>query len=220
MELARFGKLLVRVNCSIFSAAPSFLRCIYFNARSLCNKFGSLRGLLATHEFDVVLVVETWLSNTILDSQLLSLLPYNVIRCDRKGRRGGGVAVFFKNELTMSQVPIDSLYSSVEVCALDFVGITGKRLRLICSYVAPDVTSLEFSNAIQCINSLSCDSLPVCLVGDFNLPGIDWTTFSFPQQPHYNSFMYDMVFHNGFSQFITVPTRGKSVLDLLFTNES
>ncbi|MCP4488721.1 MAG: hypothetical protein GY820_15615 [Gammaproteobacteria bacterium] len=120
----------------------------------------------------------------------------------------------------MAQVPIDSLYSSVEVCALDFVGITGKRLRLICSYVAPDVTPLEFSNAIQCMNSLLCDSLPVCLVGDFNLPGIDWTTFSFPQQPHYNSFMYDMVFHNGFSQFITVPTRGKSVLDLLFTNES
>ncbi len=219
MELARFGKLLARVSCPVRSTASSLLRCIYFNARSLCNKISSLRGLLATLEFDVVLVVETWLSNAILDSQLLAFLPYTIIRCDRQDKRGGGVSVFYKRELKAVPVPLDPIYSSVELCALDLVN-SGAHFRLICSYLAPYVVPLSISTTIQCINSLSCGTSPVCLVGDFNLPGIDWSSLSFPQQPHYASFMFDMVFFNGFSQFITVPTRGKSVLDLLCTNDS
>ncbi|MCP4476079.1 MAG: hypothetical protein GY821_16275 [Gammaproteobacteria bacterium] len=219
MELARFGKLLARVNCQVRSASQSLLRCIFFNARSLCNKIGSLRGLLATLEFDVVLVVETWLTSAILDSHLLAFHPYNVIRCDRNVRRGGGVAVFYKSELKIVHVAVDPIYSAVELCALDIVG-NGAHFRLICSYLAPDVVPLSISNTIHCINSLSCVTLPVCLIGDFNLPAIDWSSLSFPQQPHYISFMFDMVFFNGFSQFVTVPTRGKSILDLLFTNDS
>ncbi|MCP4486730.1 MAG: endonuclease/exonuclease/phosphatase family protein, partial [Gammaproteobacteria bacterium] len=183
MELARFGKLLARGNCSTRFASP-LLSCIYLNARSLCNKIGSLRGLLATLEFDVVLVVETWLSGAILDSQLHACLPYNILRCDRPYRRGGGVAIFYKSELRMVHVPIDPIYSEVELCALDLVGRVNS-VRLICSYLAPDAVPVSISSTIHCINSLTCEALPVCLVGDFNMPGIDWTTLSFSQQPHY-----------------------------------
>ena len=41
---------------------PDFIHCICINARSLCNKLFELHGLLYSGSFDIIFVVESWLT--------------------------------------------------------------------------------------------------------------------------------------------------------------
>ena len=49
----------------------------------------------------MVAVTETWLSPDIFDSEVTHSFPgYSLLRCDRVGRQGGGVALYIKEDLT------------------------------------------------------------------------------------------------------------------------
>ncbi|MCP4492583.1 MAG: hypothetical protein GY820_35545, partial [Gammaproteobacteria bacterium] len=163
-------------------------------------------------------MTETWLNDTIPDSLLLYDTAFCVARCDRVEQRGGGVALFYKKSFKVAPVFIDSCFSSVEVVAVDVISSSLCTIRIICAYCPPDCDPINVSLLIECITSLCLDRV-VCLVGDFNMPGIDWGTLRFPNTARYESFMFDMVFHNGLTQYIRHPTRGNSILDLLFSND-
>ena len=61
------------------------------NARSLSGKLDEVIMLLQNHEMDLLCPSETFLTAQVLDK--FRLFPgYNLIRRDREGRRGGGVA--------------------------------------------------------------------------------------------------------------------------------
>jgi len=87
------------------------------NIRSLCNKQNDFALFLAVESPDVVCVTETWLHADIPDS-LLCCKGYNVIRCDRNGR-GGGVAMFVRNNIKFSPVDISSEFSMLELTCVD-----------------------------------------------------------------------------------------------------
>ncbi|MDW0252237.1 MAG: reverse transcriptase family protein, partial [Nitrososphaeraceae archaeon] len=56
------------------------------------------------------------------------------------------------------------------------------------------------------------------LLGDFNLPGIVWTSYSFPlNQP--SSCLCEFLFNSGFHQIVNSPTRGMNILDLVFVSD-
>jgi len=82
------------------------------NIRSLCNKQNDFALFLDVESPDVVCVTETWLHADIPDS-LLCCKGYNVIRCDRNGR-GGGVAMFVRNNIKFSPVDIPSEFSMLD----------------------------------------------------------------------------------------------------------
>ena len=46
------------------------LNILYYNARSLVPKLDELALLIETHNPDIVCIVETWLSDDILDSEI------------------------------------------------------------------------------------------------------------------------------------------------------
>lgn len=73
-----------------------------FNSQSLCarklTKLDELRDILSVSNVDVMCISETWLSEKISDS-VLCVHGYQIIRHDRVGRIGGGIAVLIKNEL-------------------------------------------------------------------------------------------------------------------------
>ena len=85
------------------------------------------------YDIDVAAVTETWLNNSVASSDL-TITGYNLIRCDRLRRKGGGLCVFVKNclvdRLTLPLLHTCSngdefrevLYLKVTVC------------RNICSY--------------------------------------------------------------------------------------
>ncbi|XP_059348049.1 serine/threonine-protein kinase PAK 2-like [Ammospiza nelsoni] len=86
------------------------MRCMYTNAHSLGNKQEELEAMVQLQSYDVVAITETWWDdshswNTALDG-------YKCLRRDRKGRRGGGVALYIKQ--TFDAVEIETKEDGVE----------------------------------------------------------------------------------------------------------
>ena len=70
----------------------------YANARSLRIKTIALDMLLSHANYDVLSIVETYLSDSDSSAKCLvgSEGTYDLFRCDRDNRKGGGVAIFCK----------------------------------------------------------------------------------------------------------------------------
>ena len=73
------------------------LSVLYFNARSIVPKFHSLCSEVEIHKPDIVCLVETWLNDEILDSEI-TLTNYQLHRLDRN-RHGGGIIIYTHNNL-------------------------------------------------------------------------------------------------------------------------
>ena len=56
----------------------------------------------------------------------------------------------------------------------------------------------------------------IVMFGDFNLPLIQWSNFTFPNTMPYNTFA-ECINENSLTQHVNFPTRGSNILDLVFT---
>lgn len=81
---------------------PGKLSICSLNSQSICarrlSKLDELRRIAAISNVDVICVCESWLNERI-DDKVIMLDGYQVIRCDRIGRLGGGVMMYVKNGL-------------------------------------------------------------------------------------------------------------------------
>ena len=89
----------------------------YLNARSLLSKLDELRVLCLANNYDIVCIVESWLSQDILDSEL-AITGYTIFRRDRN-RHGGGIIIFVKDTLSCTILP-SSTSPSMEFISLTF----------------------------------------------------------------------------------------------------
>ena len=76
---------------------PAHLKCVYTNARSMGNKQEELEAIIQQDDYDLVAITETWWDNShdwhaVMDG-------YRHFRKDRPTRRGGGVALYVKEQL-------------------------------------------------------------------------------------------------------------------------
>ena len=75
----------------------------HLNARSLNKNIFELKQVLDKTHFDAFAVSETWFTkNTPRDRYMLD--NYNIIRSDRKNKRGGGVCLFLGKQYTKFKV--------------------------------------------------------------------------------------------------------------------
>lgn len=94
------------------------------NARSLLNMTVDFNWLIHSYAPSLICVTETWLNNTISEVEFLPP-GYSVLRKDRADSRGGGVALFIKNNIKFSMLP--DLPDSESVWCK--IAIGGKRNR-------------------------------------------------------------------------------------------
>ena len=81
------------------SSSPN-IKFAMLNARSVKNKTAELVDYVVEHELDIVAICETWLSpDDAAPIGQLTPRGFNLKHIPRTGRRGGGVAVLFKNQL-------------------------------------------------------------------------------------------------------------------------
>jgi hypothetical protein len=92
-------------------------------------------------------------------------------------------------------------------------------ITIFCAYLPPDISAESFDVAMKSICTLWPSESVCIIVGDFNLPDIDWLS----EHPRFNGSksiaLHDMFTDLACSQFISSPTRGNNVLDLLFCND-
>ena len=61
--------------CAPIGMGSGYLRCKVLNARSIVNKIRDLQALMITENLDAVAITETFLSQDILDSEVLDDMP-------------------------------------------------------------------------------------------------------------------------------------------------
>ncbi len=189
---------------------------LYLNIRSVKSKSDALEAMLLGFEtLPIVLLSETWLSADDPDLLLPCHKSYNIYRCDRFERRGGGVLIMvpkvISSHLTV-QSSITDVFESIWVNL--FLG-ENIRVRLGLCY-SPPATNSE--TLIKHLEPILNDPIPTAIFGDFNYPDIDWEKISAPPRFGQENFL-NFVLRAGLHQEVAFCTRQNNVLDLVLVNE-
>ncbi|RMC16129.1 hypothetical protein DUI87_08341 [Hirundo rustica rustica] len=161
---------------------------------------------------DVVTITETWWDESHGWSTALD--GYKLFRRDTKGRRVGRVALYIGEDF--DAIGIETNVDGIECLWVRIKGKANKadiQLGVCC---CPPNQEEEVDNLFyKQLDNVSGSSALV-LVGGFNLPDICWelNTAEKRQSKKFLECMED----NFLSQLVGEPTRGRSMLDLLFAN--
>lgn len=170
-------------------------------------------------------ITESWLKSYISDAQI-SIKNYNSFRADRPKRTGGGCLLYVHSNLIVTnESSYSDNYNSLVMCSIDsmnaFVAVI---------YRPPDSSIESFRNLLaklqEHMDTLTKDERTpdIYILGDFNLPGIDWEYCTQSQSEHSNSqgagnTLLEFMDYNFLTQMIQEPTRGENTLDLVLTNK-
>ena len=142
----------------------TYLRILYYNARSLLPKLDYLCATVEAENPDVC-ITETWLSNEIEKSEL-SIHNYHVFRLDRD-RHGGGVLVYVNQNLTVNV--LSAGYRGLE---LFVISVSCKQLKYCIGvfYRPPSTGTDIFDTLGTALGSLDSSHFSnFVLLGDFNV---------------------------------------------------
>ena len=124
---------------------------------------------------DVLLVTESWLYHGISSALLDPDSEHYVLRKDRGHNRGGGVCAFVSRAFNVVQIDIDSLFDNIELLSFDL--ISGRsRLRFFVVYRPPHHRSDDMKLLTERLYRYTAKSHANIVTGDFNCPGINWST--------------------------------------------
>ena len=126
------------------------LSLLYYNARSLYSKMDELATLCSLHHPEIVCIVETWLSEDVLDSEI-SIPNYATIRHDCN-RHGGGILFLVHNSLSY-KVIVKS--PSLEFMLLSVTSnVTTSKLNIGLFYRPPSSAVQVMDDFYDCLQSL------------------------------------------------------------------
>ena len=172
------------------------------------------------HSVPFIALTETWLKSYIDDAQL-DIPGYNLFRSDRSARVGGGVLLYSHENLPISNVKTyDDQICQVLICTCE----TSKTVICVL-YRPPDAAVLSFRSCLDFIDDYIKDirdEYVLTLLGDYNLPVVNWTTHSMSNgalsQLESAGLLLDFMSENLCSQYVLQPTRQDNILDLFISN--
>ena len=199
--------------CRTIAPAPvSLMRVGHLNVRSLTRHLDDVNHLLLSENLDVLCLSESWLTESV-DDRMLVFPGYAIIRRDRSGRSGGGVAIIYRNSMTMVPLKVPSGDSQLESLWAQLTGrrsvIVGAIYRPPSGPTAPIIADMHD----QFVYVISKD-MPVYILGDTNF---DTNQTSKAGVGEYSRLLSDLSLH----QLITSPTRPgptASLIDHLITH--
>ena len=167
----------------------------------------------------MVAVSETWLNDTVADSELEIGFPDHAwFRRDR-GSRVGGVACAIRTSLLPLRLP-DPAGAECLLIRLRSASV----VVAVCYRPPDDDAALDkMTEALSVIQPQDCR---LVVVGDFNLPEIAWaaatdgasaTTPGIKRHTRRATHFIDACDGMGLKQWVSAPTRGDSTLDLVLT---
>jgi hypothetical protein len=192
------------------------LEILYMNVRSLSNKIHRLELLLSETEPDIAVLSETWTSDKITNPSI-SLNNYEIVsRSDRtntKDGRGGGVIIYAKNEISskIQNKPPNSTIMDIQVCEIKICDVT-----IVGVYRSPTTNN---DSDMKLINYLKDVPDMTTVVGDFNLPRVDWSN---PLcTPNHLQAYNDIIMEKFWDQLVEVPTHlAGNTLDIVLADRN
>jgi Reverse transcriptase (RNA-dependent DNA polymerase)/Endonuclease-reverse transcriptase len=155
----------------------NFFKIISLNAQSLANVDHILvfRHLLSDQIVDLIAVSETWLSSKNPD-KLCNVEGYKLIRNDREGLRGGGVAFFVKNDVTFKIIATSPNTFDPTQVEFIFIEVTLQhtKILIVSLYRRPDI-HCKFDKFFSELRKHTPTHDEIILLGDFNINFLDNT---------------------------------------------
>ena len=159
------------------------------NIRSYKNKFNEVLLFLKMEDPDILCLIETWLTKDVSDS-VFCPPGFNVVRRDRDSR-GGGVLLLIRSCISFRQICVPGCFSHIELICVD-VSLGCAVWRIIGYYRSggfDDIAREYAIDTIECLKFLCNGGETICLLGDFNLPLINWKFNQAPNNEIYNVFL-------------------------------
>ena len=187
-------------------------------SKALACNLHQFQDLVYSEDMDVVCVNETWLNESIDNSEILKD-NYIIFRKDRSHNRAGGVLVAIKIAAfkTIGEIPLPKHLQDLEVAAASVITSQDRKI-LFCSFYRPPDMDLCWINLFNKFLDWVCedfDNMVIC--GDFNYPKISWDAPDSSRGVNEQEFVEALHDHY-LTQIQRKPTRGTSVLDLVITS--
>ena len=187
---------------------PTRLLTFYANARSIVNKTSKLELDVAASRYDIIVLTETHLDSSISDGEIFPN-NYTIFRRDRRlnGRKGGGVLIVMRDNI--KAIPNDTSQYDSEFIFVDVLFSHNRKVTLGVFYRPPNNEIKPIEDLQAFLQELSTNEL--ILLGDFNLPEIDWSNNRVLRQSDVYILLMDVVQDNFLTPLTNEPTRSKSV---------
>ena len=196
----------------------------YTNATSLVNKWDAFNSHLIFLNYPhVVLITETWFNET----SITNLDNYHLYDKRRNQCRGGGVAVYIRNDIVSNEITDKTLTSNKIEQIWCNIKTNRDSILIGCIY-RPPTSDNEYNKSLDKILSRAKSLRDknrysgTLIVGDFNYPDIQWSNIG----GYYNESIkksslnfLDNICSNHFSQHVIEPTLGTNFLDLVLTDD-
>ena len=195
------------------------------NARSLRNKMGLLRKRAVDYEPQILSVTETFAKEGLNDGAF-KLDEYTMYRSDRVGRDGGGTILYVRNNVEQRVCRALNTHKCESSAWCWVIEKGGKKILVGSVYRSPNSTRENdklLLKQIEHANEIAGDNR-ILILGDFNVPGIDWSDMDTKQGASWiDRGMLDVVRDCFWYQHVRRDTRymnnQSSLLDLVFTKE-
>ena len=184
--------------------------CLYWNINGLRNKLPHLRHNFQA--YDVIALCETKLNDSVTDSTLMKDAlgeSHALFRRDRTSH-GGGVACFVRSELQPERIHPDPNGSEILVIYLRKISVL-----IAVVYRPPNTEDNErtFNSMLKAMSAIAGYNCPCIITGDFNFTQFPITKLSTSRLGRFMNHCANL----GLKQCVSSPTRGKRMLDLVFT---
>ena len=181
--------------------------------------------LVETNKPQIISVTESWGKEWINDG-IFSLKGYSMYRDDRENKEGGGTILYISNKIEHRACkPLNTNdFESSTWCWVIEKG--GKKILVGSVYRSTSSTAQnnrQLLNKIIKANNIAGENR-LLLLGDFNVPKVDWTEKSLLRGAERIETQFLDVINDSFLyQHVKEPTRFRneesSILDLIFTKE-
>lgn len=207
------------------------LKIYYQNVRGLRTKTHNFYNQICCNDYDIVILVETWLNNNILSHELFDN-RYTVYRRDRETsshhnkKDGGGVLIAVNNKYISKRMnswesECEDVWVTVDIC-LGKHNRSSKQIALCAVYLPPPVSQSVLDHYLDKCNYVCEHNLCTCIVGDFNLSLIDWASLNKNNNsyviPGIGTHLVDFVNLHKLCQANNIPNKSNKILDLVLTN--
>ncbi|KAF2344967.1 Endonuclease/exonuclease/phosphatase, partial [Trinorchestia longiramus] len=173
------------------------LKMLVGNVQSLLPKMSELQAIASKLSHDIIAINETWLdlNGRHLPAEV-SIKGYVLHNVDKPSHsnRGGGSLIYVKEKL---QPQIKTKRATTTEPH------PGQTIKIVLVYRNPTCTAIEDDEFYDCLDIILSTPHETLIMGDFNLPHINWTTRQ-SQAP--GSKLIDLMNTNSLQQHVNEPT--------------
>lgn len=203
-----FSDCFIDLNCKLQKG----LKITHVNIQSITNKIDHVNLLLHNNNIDVLCLTETWLSDSIDDSEL-KINNYSFCRLDRLNDKShGGILCYVKDGISFKQ-NTDLYVSDVEALWIEINLPKTKPIIVGTVYRAPSCT-VDYLEKVDSIFQ-KCNSIydDIYILGDFNLDISKKCNIRKISSLARNSNTEQLI-----KEYTRITEKSKSILDLIFVS--